>query len=289
MGTFRRCAVTVLAIAAFGLAGCSKTITIGAVISETGAAESYGKKVKNGLELAREEINAAGGFEGKLFEIVYRDDATNPEVGRQVTRELIDDLDISLIIGAVSSTVTIAIAPICQESEVLLLSPTASAPAITDAGSYIFRNYPSDILEGTAMANFARDPLGIEHVAIFAVDNEYGTGLKEVFAREFESRFRKIVADVSFPEGSAGALGDRIAELSELKPDGIYIAAYIDDVTSLIKQIRGAGIESLILTSGAVTDIELARYDLDSIELMTESFEPWAKETSTAENPISFL
>ena len=77
-------------------------------------------------------------------------------MGRQAVEELIHQDGIDIIIGAVSSPVTLSIAPICQQEEVVLLSPSSSAPEISEAGDYIFRNYPSDVLEGTAMARFAR-------------------------------------------------------------------------------------------------------------------------------------
>jgi branched-chain amino acid transport system substrate-binding protein len=175
-----------------------------------------------------------------------------------VVRELIDVLGVGLIIGPVSSTVTLAVSPICEENGVVLLSPTASAPQITTAGAYIFRNYPSDILEGTAMANFARD-LGLERVAVFSVANEYGAGLRDVFTGEFESRFRRIVENVEFPEGRPGEIAGEIEALKGEPPDGIYIAAYVQDVADLIRRIREASLPSVVLTTSSVSDDELVR------------------------------
>jgi branched-chain amino acid transport system substrate-binding protein len=259
MSIFRRWTVLTLAILGFVLAGCSKSVPVGAIISETGAAASYGGKVKKGLDLALEEINAAGGFNGKALELIYRDDGTNQEVGRQVAQELIDEIGVGAIIGAVSSSVTLAVAPIAESEKVILLSPTASTPDITQAGYYIFRTYPSDILEGTAMANFARD-LGVERMAIFAVDNEFGSGLKDVFAGEFESRFRKIVKSIDFPEAEAANLTAEIEALKEEQPDGIYIVAYVEDVAAIVQLIRDAGLESVILTTSSVSDGDLVEF-----------------------------
>ena len=136
----------------------------------------YGHQVTRGLDLALEEINAEGGFKGGPIQLIYRDDATSPEKGREAVLDLINNEGVEIIIGAVSSPVTLEIAPICEKKEVVLLSPTSSAPRISEAGEYIFRNYPSDILEGTAMADFARK-LGVRRVAIFvALDNEFGAG-----------------------------------------------------------------------------------------------------------------
>jgi len=257
MGHFRRW--TIAGLTALGLVhagGCSAGIPIGAVISETGAAASYGRSVRKGLDLAVEEINSGGGFEGKAFEIVYRDDETDPMKGQQAVADLISEFDVGLIIGAVSSSVTLAIAPMCEQDGVVLLSPTASAPQLTDAGSYIFRNYPSDVLEGTAMARFARD-LGVERLALFAVDNEFGEGLKRVFAPEFESRFRAIVATIDFQEGQAAGLGGRIAALADARPDGIYVVGYIDDVASIVRQVRDAGLESVVLATSSTNAVDL--------------------------------
>jgi branched-chain amino acid transport system substrate-binding protein len=303
MAAFRRVAVLLPAVVGIGLAACSKTVPIGAIISETGAAASYGGKVRKGLDLALEEINAVGGFQGKTLELIYRDDATNPEVGRQVARSLVEEQGVGLIIGAVSSTVTLAISPICEEHKVVLLSPTASAPQITTAGDYIFRNYPSDILEGTAMANFARD-LGLERVAVFAVANEYGAGLVDVFTGEFESRFRQIVRRVDFPEGRPESVASEVEALRSQPPDGIYIAAYVRDVAELIKRIRKAGLPSIILTSSSVTDAELVQlagmaaedlvfprsstFDPDSDSPTVRSFIEAYRERYGDERPDSF-
>ena len=117
----------VLAMAAVG---CSNDVTVGAVISESGAVATYGASVKKGIDLALEEINAAGGYKGGQFSVVYKDDATMTDIGEQVTRELIEQEDIKYIIGAVSSPVTLHIAPICEEKGVVLLSPSASAPEV---------------------------------------------------------------------------------------------------------------------------------------------------------------
>ena len=149
MSSFRRVLVLSLIAMTAAAIGCSNDVKVGAIISETGAVATYGNSVRKGIDLALDEINAAGGYKGGTFTVVYRDDATMPDIGTQVAHELIEQEQVDYIIGAVSSPVTLEIAPICEEVGVVLLSPSASAPAISDAGDFIFRNYPSDILEGT--------------------------------------------------------------------------------------------------------------------------------------------
>jgi branched-chain amino acid transport system substrate-binding protein len=220
------------------------------VISETGAAAGHGRSVRRGLDLAVEQINSDGGFEGKAFELIYRDDGTDPMKGQQAVADLISEFDVGIIIGAVSSAVTLAIAPMCEQDGVVLLSPSASAPELTGAGSYIFRNCPSDVLEASAMARFARD-LGVERLAVFAVDNEFGAGLEQVFAPEFESPSRRIVASIRFREGDAAGLGERIAALTDQDPDGVYVVGYTEDVASIVRHIRDAGLGVVILAASS--------------------------------------
>jgi branched-chain amino acid transport system substrate-binding protein len=277
-----RAAVLVVLVA--GAVGCATDeLKIGAIVSETGPLAPYGEPVRRGLDLALEQINAAGGFRGRPLQLLYRDDASQPEAGAAAARELIEEQRVRLIIGAVSSPVTLAIAPICEEKEVLLLSPTASAPSITAAGKFIMRNYPSDVLEGTAMADFARER-GLHRVAIFAVANEYGRGLEEVFTKAFASGSREIVASFAVPESDAQALAPMVAHVAELKPEGIYVVAYLDEMSALLQQLHEAGVESLVLGSSSVTEkvIERAGAAAERLVFPQPSFDAESSETEVA-------
>ena len=257
MSIFRRCAILIiLVVFGIALAGCSKTVPVGAVVSETGAAASYGGKVKKGLDLALDEINAAGGFRGGNLQVVYKDDATNSSIGRRVTEELIQDEDVRVIIGAISSPVTLSIAEICEEQQVVLLSPTSSAPSISDAGDYIFRNWPSDFDEGNSMARFAKD-LGLERVVVFALHNAYGEGLRDIFTQQYSGKYRKVVKAFSFDESESTDFEAMIAEVKELEPDGIYIATYVTSQAEILRRLDEAGVEAVRMGSSAVVPQEL--------------------------------
>jgi len=253
MSMFRRICVLSTALLIVAGSGCSSEVKIGAVISESGSLSSYGEKVKKGLDLAAAELNAKGGIRGGAVTLVYRDDATNEEMGRQAVLELIEQEGIRIIIGAISSPVTLAVAPICEEKKVILFSPSSSAPAISQAGEYIYRNYPSDILEGTSMAKFARD-LGLERLAIFALNNEFGAGLKDVFTSQYESKYRAVVMACDFDDGKTEKCAKQIDEIKALNPDGIYIIAYVNDLAEILKLLHKAGIKAVLMGSGSVTD-----------------------------------
>jgi branched-chain amino acid transport system substrate-binding protein len=244
---------TALALAL--LAGCGKPVRVGAIVSRSGAASSYGEQVTRGFDLAVEQINASGGVDGRRLELLYRDDSTNPEIGLAALRGLVEQDRVSTVLGAVSSTVTVRLAPYCERHKVLLMSPTASAPQLSEAGDYIFRAFPSDVLEGTSMAEFARD-LGLDRVAILAVDNEYGSSLTRAFTDRLKASGGNVVASLTFPEGDTSAIADAVAALPGLAPRGLYIPAYASDLATVLRLLRETRIRPIVLgTSSAGSEV----------------------------------
>ncbi|MEE8184227.1 MAG: ABC transporter substrate-binding protein, partial [Acidobacteriota bacterium] len=178
----------ILAVLALAAAGgglrcrpANREIIVGSILSLSGEGEYYGKHIQQGMNLAVEELNRRGGIQGRPLRVVYRDSRSRPEAGRIHAEDLYRNLRIPAIIGAVLSSVTLAIAPIAESERRILLSPASSSPKITQAGSFIFRNYPSDVLEGAYMAEFASRELHLQRIAVLSVDNEYGKGLREIF------------------------------------------------------------------------------------------------------------
>ncbi len=240
--------------------GCgSKEIKIGGIISMSGATEPYGKVIKNGMDLAAEEINAAGGMEGKSLFILYKDDETNISVGVAAAKELILKEKVPVIIGPISSSVSLAVAEVCSSHRRVMLSPACSSPKLSDAGPYIFRNYPSDIVEGTFIADFARE-LDIEKVIVIAVNNEFGNGIKEVFIKQFRSKFREIVKVFNYMENDMSQFPSFAEEIAELKPEAIYLCGYSRDMAEMLKEIQRKKINVLIFSVSAVNQemVEMA-------------------------------
>jgi branched-chain amino acid transport system substrate-binding protein len=283
MSNFRRICVLSLILSAALAAGCSSEVKVGAIISESGSLSSYGEKVKNGLDLAAEELNATGGIKGGVVTLIYKDDATNEEKARQAAQELIEQENVRLIIGAISSPVTLAIAPMCEQKEVILFSPSSSAPEISEAGEYIYRNYPSDILEGTSMAKFARD-LGLERLAIFSLDNEFGAGLKQVFTKQYESKFREVVMTCDFADGETERFKGELPKIRKLDPDGIYIISYVNDLAELLKVFDDSGVHAVLMGSGSVTEdlIRLAGPAAENLVYPQPSFDVESRNPAVA-------
>jgi branched-chain amino acid transport system substrate-binding protein len=256
------------------LVGCGKPARVGAIVSRTGAAAAYGEQVARGYDLAVDEINAAGGVRGHDLQLLYRDDSTSPEVGLSALRDLVEREQVPVVLGAVSSSVTLRLAPYCERRRVVLISPSASTPQLTDAGEYVFRTYPSDVLEGASMAEFARD-LGLDRVAILAVDNDYGASLAEVFAERFRASGGSVVAVLTFPEGNVDALRDAVRALSGLAPRGLYVPAYAADFAAALDLLRETNAHPVVLGTSSVTSesIRLAGPAAENVVFPMPSFD----------------
>ena len=233
-------------------AGCTKPVRIGAIVSRTGAAAVYGARVARGFDLAVRDVNASGGVRGRPIELLYKDDATSPEVGLASLRDLVEGERVHFVLGAVSSSVTMRLAPYCERRHILLISPSASAPQLTDAGMYVFRTYPSDVLEAASMAEFARD-LGLTKVAVLAVDTDYGSSLAEVFADRFRVAGGSVAALLTFPEGDAAAIKEAVDALSVLSPKGLYVPAYSPDLVTALRDLRATTAHPIVLGTSSIS------------------------------------
>lgn len=243
----------------------SPTLTIGALLPLTGDAAVYGVAIKNGIELAVERLNANGGVAGKPLRVIYEDDRGQASAGVSGMRKLIDVDKVHVVIGGAMSSVCAAIAPLAQTSRVVLISPTASAPALSNAGPYFFRIWPSDLADGEFMAVAARDRLDLRRVSILYVNTEYGTGIEQVFRREFEKRQGIIVSSEGYPLGATDFRA-QLTKIRSLRPDALYLPGYYQEVAGILRQMRELGVRTKILGVNSFHDPRLLAIARDTAE-----------------------
>ncbi len=220
----------------------SDRITIGAILPLTGDAASYGIAIKQGIESALRKINSKGGIKGTPLSVIYEDDKADPKEGVSAINKLISINKVHAIIGAVPSSVTLAIAPIAEKNRVVLLSPASSSPRLTSAGDYIFRNYPSDTLEGKLVAQYVVNNK-YSSSAVITINNDYGNGLDEVFSKEYVSLKGHIVMDEKYNEGETD-FRTILAKVKEANPKCIFIVGYSKELGRLVRQARELGIKT---------------------------------------------
>jgi branched-chain amino acid transport system substrate-binding protein len=223
------------------------TILIGHVGSLTGAEASFGVSTENGIRLAIEDINAKGGIKGKKVAAKTYDDQGKPEEAAVAATRLITQDKVTVLLGEVASSRSLAMAPIADANQVPQISPTSTNPRVTKDGDktrpYVFRVCFIDPFQGTVMAKFARENLKLKRVAILRdVGSDYSVGLADYFKKKFEELGGTIVNDQSFKAGDQ----DFKAQLTTIKgksPEMIYVPGYYTDVALVARQARELGIK----------------------------------------------
>jgi len=266
----------VLALASFlvlGTLGCGTAATevqIGAILSMEGRAAPYGQSIWQGMQVAMDEINAAGGIDvggsGTMLplSIAMRDDQSDPQIALRHARELIE-LMVPVVIAADSSEIALAIAPLFQEAEVIFMSPSASTPKLSEEGDYIYRNYPSDALEAVNMATHIYNRAGVNEVAILGSQSEYGLGIKNAFISRFRMLGGTVTAQETFPT-EVQDVSAQIEGLSGIDFGGIFIAGYSSEAATVARAARDAGIDVPLFGTGAILPDQLVELGGDAVE-----------------------
>lgn len=238
-------------LAGLVMAGCSKsggnTIKIGSIGPLSGAVAVYGVECKNGIDLAVAEINAAGGVNGQLLEVIAEDDEGNPEKSVSAYKKLVTKDGVTFVIGSLTSGCTQAITQSAQAQKIIQIAPAATAMTITDAGNYIFRTCFIDPFQGTVGGKFAGDVLGANTAAVlYDIGNDYSVGLKDNFIVEFERLGGRVIAQESYNTGDKD-FNAQITKIKNVNADVIYLPDYYGTVALIAKQLRAQGIDKPIV------------------------------------------
>jgi branched-chain amino acid transport system substrate-binding protein len=233
----------------------SNDIKIGANFEMTGGVAQYGQSAANGVKLAIKEANAKGGVLGKQLTLVIADNKSEASEAANAATKLITQDKVVAIIGPATSSNVLATAPIVQSNKVPMLTPTGTNPSLTfnngKLNDYVFRSCFIDPFQGTIMANFAANSLKAKKAVIFIdSSSDYSKSLAKVFEETFAKDGGQVVATEAFLQKDQ----DFKAGLTKLKasnPDVIFVPAYYEEVSKIIKQARELGITApMIGTDG---------------------------------------
>jgi branched-chain amino acid transport system substrate-binding protein len=241
-------AVSSIVVMGLWLATCSRqqsptpeALRIGCISILSGEVATYGKETKQGIDLAIEETNQSGMLGNRKIEVIYEDDQIDAKIGTQAINKLINVDHVPLIIGPFSSRVMLAIAPIAERNKVVLVSASATADAIKDAGDYIFRTVPPNRTQGTSAARFSLDRLKKNSAAVFYVNDEYGVSLAAEFKKAFEAGGGKVLFYEAFAPGQTD-FRSTIEKIKQAKPGFVYFPGQAGETGLILKQARELGL-----------------------------------------------
>jgi branched-chain amino acid transport system substrate-binding protein len=218
-------------------------IVIGHYGSMTGSTAHFGQDTDKAARLAVDQLNAAGGVLGKKLRIVTLDTrGDGAEAANAVTR-LIDVEKATAILGEVASSLSLQGGPIAQRRKIPMVSPSSTNPKVTQIGDYVFRACYIDPFQGKVMAQFARQTLKLDKVAILKdVKNDYSLGLADAFQKAFTAAGGTIAAEQSYSQGDT----DFSAQLTAIKSSGaqaIWVPGYYAEVGAIARTAARLGVK----------------------------------------------
>jgi branched-chain amino acid transport system substrate-binding protein len=218
-------------------------VPIGAVLSLTGAAASYGESQQRGLELAEEQLAEK---EGVTYELTIEDDQTDPRQGITLFDEFVSQ-DVSLIIGPTLSNAAVQADPIAQEAGVPVLGISNTAAGITDIGDYIFRDSLTEQAVIPQTIAKATEEYGLEKVVVlYSNDDAFTESGYEAFAAALEDEGVDVAEEITFSKSDTDFRA-LLTQAQESEPDALVVSALIEAAIPLVTQARELGIDVPII------------------------------------------
>lgn len=232
------------------------TIKIGVAGAHTGELASYGLPTINAAKLVIDEVNAKGGINGKKVELLAEDDVCKPEVATNTATKLIAQ-NVDVVLGHICSGATKAALPLYNNAGILVISPSATNPALTQSGSYpnFFRTIAPDDAQAQVDVEFAINVLGYTKIAVIHDKGDYGKGFAE-FAKKFIEESGK--AEVILFEGVTPGQPDYSAILNKVERSGaqtIIFGGYHPEASRIVGMMKKKKMDITFISDDGVKDI----------------------------------
>ncbi len=218
---------------------------IGVMESLTGPGETYGSVAVQAKQMAVEEINAAGGINGRMIELIVEDSKCSAQDAITAYNKLTDVDGIKIILGTSCSGAMLGAAPLAEADGVILFSGLATNPDIANAGDYIFRTSISDALLGVDVGNTMWAD-GVRNLATISETTDYAEGVRRTSVAQFEKRGGTVVAEERYGSDTTD-FRTQLTKLLAENPDALLLAAQSEFTGgTIIKQVRELGFEGQI-------------------------------------------
>ncbi len=257
-------------------AGEGNPYRIGVMESLTGTGETYGTVAYRAKIMAMDEINAAGGIDGRRLELVVEDSKCSAQDAISAYTKLTDVDGVKIILGTSCSGAMLGVAPLAEADGVVLFSGLASNPDIADAGDYIFRTQISDIEVGIRTGNVLWAD-GIRTLATITEETDYAEGVRRTSVAQFEQNGGRVIAEERFASDTTD-FRSQLTKLFSASPDALHIAPQSEFAAgTVVKQARELGYQGPIygetITVGR-TALDIADDAATGLKAITATADP---------------
>ena len=282
MRTLRIVSICLLAVLVSVMVACDRdsgedeAFRIGVMESLTGPGETYGTVANQAKQLAVDEINAAGGINGRMIELVVEDSKCNAQDAITAYNKLTDVDGVKIILGTSCSGAMLGAALLAEEEGVVMFSGLATNPDIAEAGDYIFRTSMNDAQLGIDTGNQLWAD-GIRKLATINETTDYAEGVRRESVAQFEKRGGEVVAEERYPSDVTD-FRSQLTKLLNASPDALHIAAQAEFAGgTIVKQARELGFDGPIYSDVVVvgaTALEIAGDAATGVKAVTADLDP---------------
>ena len=215
---------------------------IGGIGPTTGATAIYGTAVKNGAQIAVDEINAAGGINGKQIEYRFEDDQNDAEKAVNAYNTL-KDWGMQMLVGTTTTAPCIAVAGKTASDNVFQITPSASSPSVLSSGNgNVFQVCFTDPNQGVASAQYiAENKLATKIGIIYDSSDVYSSGIEEKFEAEAKTQGLNIVSKAAFTADSKTDFGTQLQKAKDAGADLLFLPIYYQEASIILKQADTMG------------------------------------------------
>jgi branched-chain amino acid transport system substrate-binding protein len=230
---------------------------IGSVLRLSIGAE-HGTPSKRGVQMAVDELNAAGGLNGQKVEVKFEDEKDSPKDAVNAVQKLINVDKVCALVGPMTSGATLAAYKTADEAKVVMITPTATTPKVSGASPYLFRGCSRIDVQAKSLTDYIAETYKPKTVAIFFSNEPYGKGCAELFGKNFERVGIKEVARESFNRGDPDFKA-QLTKIMAANPDILFIPGYTPETAPAAAQARQLGMKQRIVGVYGDMDPEYAK------------------------------
>jgi branched-chain amino acid transport system substrate-binding protein len=227
-------------------------IRIGVAGPFSGSAAAFGEMIRKGAELKLEEINGAGGIDGKTVVAQWEDDKGDTTEAANVSRKLASDKSISLVIGHFNSTCSNAGKEEYNRKGVLQFSPGSTNVKVCVGSPWTFRNLYRDDFQGQLLARYSKETLGAKTAAVFYDNDDYGKGLMQSCKEEAAKIGLELLEPISYVRERTQDFKPLVEQVKDKAPDVIIVCGLYNEAALIAKSRTDIGLDAPILGGDGV-------------------------------------
>jgi branched-chain amino acid transport system substrate-binding protein len=241
-------------------------IKVGVYADLSGQTSGVGQSTKNGIELATDEINQAGGVAGRQIELVVEDDKGLPDQSAAAVARLVGEGQVHAVIGGAAAPSGLTAAPKAQEARVPMITLSSADPKVTATGDYIFRVAFLDSVQGEEMAKYAANNIKAKTAAILSEENsDYSRELAQSFEKNFSALGGQVVLKQSYAPTEQD-FKEQLTAVRSANPDVIYIPGRSNQAGVIAREARELGVKAVLLGADAWNDQQLFQLGGDALD-----------------------